>query len=257
METGTYVIPVPGNHETQWKAGGKKAQVANENTWRDNMGDLISNNSKLREILGPSTVSLPAIGDERNPLDSLTSDQSKLTYSFDYMGSHFAVINTDPVGKDSHAPTQWLTSDLSAAKARGAKHLFVFGHKPAYTYFYGSVIPALPALPPPGKAAGLDVDIAARNSFWDVIEFFGATYFCGHEHVFNMMQPRGGAWQIMVGSGGSPFEASPHTLTLSPTDRHYAWATVKVDSTDHVQLKAFGFDDHGGPTKLLQTITLP
>ncbi len=256
LETGTYVIPVPGNHETQWKAGGKKAQVANENAWRDNMGDLISNNPKLGAIMG-SGLGAPHIGDERNPADSLSSDQSKLTYSFDYRGSHFAVINTDPVGKDSHAPTQWLQADLTAAQARGAKHFFVFGHKPAYTYFYGSVIPPLPALPLPGKPAGLDVDIPARNAFWDVIESFHATYFCGHEHIFNTMQPRGGAWQIMVGSGGSPFEANPGAATINANDRKYAWATVKVDSLDNVQLKAFGFDDHFGATTLLQTIALP
>src|SRR5258705_10953838 len=38
MENGAYVVPVPGNHETQWKAGGKKAQAANEDAWRANMG---------------------------------------------------------------------------------------------------------------------------------------------------------------------------------------------------------------------------
>ena len=27
MEMGTYVILIPGNHETQWKAGGKKVQA--------------------------------------------------------------------------------------------------------------------------------------------------------------------------------------------------------------------------------------
>ncbi len=255
METGTYVFPVAGNHETQWKAGGKKAQVANENAWRENMGDLIVDQRRFQGLLGEAAAN-PAVGDNRSALDGLTSDQSKLSYSFDFRGSHFAVVNTDPVGKDSHAPTNWLAADLYSAQARGAKNFFVFGHKPAFTYYYGSIIPAPPATPLPGKLSGLDVDAPARDAFWDVIEQYGAVYFCGHEHIYNVSQPKGKAWQIIVGSGGSPFEALPHDPTLSPTDRYYAWATVKVGRHNHVSIRTYGFDDAYGPTRLLKSITL-
>jgi hypothetical protein len=255
METGTYVVPVAGNHEVQWKAGGKKAQVANENAWRDNMADLILDDRRFKNILGDAP-SNESVGDSRNIFDGLTSDQSKLSFSFDFKGAHFTVINTDPVGKDSHAPTNWLAADLYAARSRGAKHFFVFGHKPAFTYYYGSVIPTPPAVPLPGAPSGLDVDLPARDAFWDVIEMYGATYFCGHEHIFNMMQPRGKAWQVMVGSGGSPFEAKPGTPTVGATDRTYAWATVKVAGNDRVTIKAYGFSDAFGPTQLLKTVKL-
>jgi len=95
----------------------------------------------------------------------------------------------------------------------------------------------------------------------ELIEQYGAVYFCGHEHIFNMSQPRlaqgGKAWQILVGSGGSPFDASRTDVTLSPeTDRAYAWATVKIHANGKVKITAYGFDDHFGPTRVLQSITL-
>jgi len=182
METGTYVVPVAGNHETQCKSCGKKAKVENENAWRANMGDLILDTTRLTGILGEEATDVDTDRVTIDGADGLTTDQSKLTYSFDFRGSHFVVINTDPVGKDSHAPTSWLSADLSAAAARGVKHIFVFGHKPAFTYYYGNGV-ALPTSP-----SGLDIDSAARDAFWNVIVKYGAVYFCGHEHIFNVSQ---------------------------------------------------------------------
>ncbi|MDB6030823.1 MAG: hypothetical protein JWM16_1161 [Verrucomicrobiales bacterium] len=255
MENGTYVVPVAGNHEVQWKAGGKKAQAANENAWRANMGDLILDNARFQYLFGEEPANA-AVGDT-SAYDNLSTDQSKLSFSFDFKRSHFVVINTDPVGKDAHAPVNWLAADLMAAKTRGVRNIFVFGHKPAYTYYYGmTAIGLLPNAP-----SGLDNDPVSRDAFWNVIEQYDATYFCGHEHIYNTMQPRaalgGKAWQIMVGSGGSPFDAAPDIQTLNPrTDRAYAWATVKVYKNNKVKLTAYGFDDHYGPTQVLQTIRL-
>src|SRR5437762_12740014 len=81
MENGTYVVPVPGNHETQWKAGGKKAQAVNEDAWRANMGDLILDNSRFLNLFGeqPSNATIT----DTRAYDNLSTDQSKLSYSFD------------------------------------------------------------------------------------------------------------------------------------------------------------------------------
>jgi hypothetical protein len=255
LETGTYVIPVPGNHETQSKALGKKAQPENEDAWRANMGDLILDTARFSDLFNelPTNVN---VGNNASA-DGLSTNQAQLSYSFDFHGSHFAVINTDPVGKDAHAPTAWLASDLLSASSRGLKHLFVFGHKPAFTYYYG----ANPASPLPAAPSGLDNDVVARDAFWRVIEQYGATYFCGHEHIFHISRPlagRGGsAVQVLVGSGGSPFEAKPTDVTVSETDRVYAWATVKVRRSGRVQITAYGFDDQFDATTVLQKITLP
>jgi len=260
METGTYVVPVPGNHEVQCKTcpdgSKKKAQAVNENAWRANMGDLILDNNRLTAMFGHA----PAFENVSNngPADGLATDQSQLSYSFDFNGSHFVVINTDPVGDDAHAPVVWLSNDLAAAKARGMQHIFVFGHKPAYTYYFGADATA----PNPDHPAGLDNDPAGRDAFWSVIEQYNATYFCGHEHIYHMSQPtkdKGGkAWQVLVGSGGSPFEAAPTDATVNPqTDRDYAWATVSVHRSGHVDIKVYGFNDQFGPTQVLQSAMLP
>ncbi len=263
METGTYIFPVAGNHETQCKACGpgnsKAAQIENEAAWGANMGDLIIDATRFAATVGvaPSNINYgPASGGP----DGLTTDQSKLSYSFDVVLSpsltvHFAVINTDPVGADAKAPTNWLAADLSAAKGRGAKKLFVFGHKPAYTYNYTNNATI--------AAAGLDAapgSIATRDAFWNVIESNGATYFCGHEHVYNISRPLGGAYQVLVGTAGSPFDAKTGPAgvnTRAVTDRSYTWATMKLHADGSLDVLGYGFDENFGPTKLLDQFLLP
>ena len=291
IEAGTYVVPVPGNHETQCKSvatttvsattgltipavvcgtlvtdakgnfvdslasvnGGKNAIQVNEEAWRANMGDLIVDATRLNANLpGGLTVSNVDNTDHAST-DGLSTPQNQLSYSFDVGSSHFAVINTDATGADSTAPNAWLAADFAAASGRGAQHFFVFGHKPAYTYdFVGNN----------GKAGGLDAVPAKRNTFWSVIEQYGATYFCGHQHTFNMRKPvkadgsQSNAWQVVVGSGGSPFDVKPGVANQQPYDRHYAWANVRVFQSGKVQIDAYGFSDAFGATKLLQSATL-
>ncbi len=248
METGTYIVPVPGNHEVQCKACGKKAKVENENAWRANMGDLIIDATRFKATTGYD-VSNVNTGDNK-AYDSLSTPQNQLSYSFDVGTSHFAVINTDPVGADGTGPSIWLSADLTAAQGRGAKNFFVFGHKPIYTYSYS-------ANATPTPPAGLDSNLAARDALWTVISSFGATYFCGHEHIFNMQQPTGGAWQVLVGAGGSPFESKQGVASLNAaTDRSYSWATVSVRKSGKVDITAYGFSDSYGPTQVLKQVTL-
>lgn len=271
IEAGTYVVPVPGNHETQCKSsattlcidsagnnlasinGGKNALKVNEDAWRANMADLIFDIPRLNANLPAGlAINNPDTVDHASA-DGLTTSQSQLSYSFDIGSSHFSVINTDPVGGDSTAPTGWLASDLAAATARGAQHFFVFGHKPAYTYDYSGN---------GGKAGGLDVLPAKRNAFWNVIEQYGAAYFCGHEHTYNMRQPvksdgsLSTAWQVIVGSGGSPFDVKQGTPNQQPYDRFYSYANVRVFQSGKVQIDAYGYSDAYGPTKLLQSVVL-
>ena len=254
-ETGTYVFPVPGNHETECKAcpknsdGQTQSKVENEQAYAANMGDLILDTARFTNVLGTAPANPnfgPAAG--VGP-DALQTDQSKLSYSFDYMGYHFAVINTDPVGQETSAPAAWLAQDFAAAQARGAKRFFVFGHKPAFTYIYA-----------PGTVGkGLDATAtttAKRDAFWNVIEQYKATYFSGHMHTYDISQPKGGAYQVIVGSGGSPFDptaaqATAGVLAHPATDRDYAWATVKVHADGGVDILGYGFSAAFGPTQLI------
>lgn len=272
METGTYVVPVPGNHEVQCSGqpspatvgsspsatncegvNGKKAVQANEDAWRDNMGDLIFDTSRWLSLVGApmtpwnntwTSPKYPQIGS-----DGITTNQEQLSFSFDYGSSHFAVVNTDPAGKDNFAPVNWLSQDLQAAHNRGQTRFFVFGHKPAFPYIYKAGV----------SPGGMDATNA--NAFWDVIETYHATYFSGHEHIYNISQPKlqagGSAYQVIVGSGGSPFDAAKTDATYNPaTDRSYAWAIVKVYQSGKVTLDAYGFNDSFGPTTVIQSITL-
>lgn len=96
---GVTLVPVQGNHESQAKSGSTKlAYVDAETTWVSVMGSYIKGSN------GP-----PAGGP-----DALQTDQSKLTYSFDYAGTHFVILNTDPVGMDWQVPAKWITTCPSA-----------------------------------------------------------------------------------------------------------------------------------------------
>jgi hypothetical protein len=243
FQSGTYVIPVPGNHETQCSYSaapystsnpnpncntaaqgnltGKTAYADNENAFRANMGDLIQDlvtNERFSNVSGVTaqnvsglTTATAATASTNN--GAITGSQVDLSYSFDVSTSagllHFAVINTDPSGADGTAPADWLASDLAAASGRGAIKFFVFGHKPAFTYNYSAASGGTVA------AGGLDATspISLRNNFWKVIAQYHATYFCGHEHIPNVSQNADPTntysntpYQVIVGSGGSPFD---------------------------------------------------
>jgi hypothetical protein len=257
METGTYVVPVPGNHEVQHKVKdpetGKTAKLANpisEESWRENMGDLILDSARWAELMGKDATHFdPANTPPVGGPDPIQTSQRQLTFSFDYLDSHFVVIDTDPAGNDQHAPVHWLKQDIDAARARGAHHIFVFGHKPAFTYFFKPVL----------DPEGFDRYPENQKAFWQVIEDSGATYFCGHEHIFNLSQPakvKGGhAYQVMVGSGGSPFSAKPGD-SQNPEDRTYAWGLVQVHQSGRVHLDIWGFSDSFGETHQLRSLDL-
>ena len=290
FETNTYVVPVPGNHEIQCNsavstntgasacASGKHAYVENEEAWRTNMGDLIGDldpavNLRFQTVVGkvasnvsgliPSTAPTSATDPVVLPAGGISTSQADLSYSFDINTAvgllHFVVINTDAVGFDSHAPVGWLANDLSTAHSHGAVKFFVFGHKPAFTYDYlGN---GLGTATNQVGIAGLDNDIPARNVFWKLIAQYNATYFSGHEHTtkIDTHADQTGTytttpWQVLVGSGGSPFDPKYNAASISPTDRYYAWATVRVHQSGAVTLDAYGFSDSFGPTQVIQSI---
>jgi hypothetical protein len=329
FNSGTYVIPVPGNHETQCSAtaspysatsanpncsttinGGKQAYPENENAFRANMGDLIQDlvgNLRFSNVSGvfatnvtgltaasapgptstacttPGATSSTCAYSAGAPTNNgpITATQQELDYSFDVIPPgtslllHFAVINTDPSGADATAPSDWLAGDFAAAAARAqaagrtAKY-FTFGHKPAFTYNYVAGL----------AAGGLDANTSTvpnyRNLFWHVMAQYNATYFSGHEHVPNVRQfadPTPGTtltnkpYQVIVGSGGSPFDdtmtGTAPNYTEPPqaaaTDRYYAWALVQVHQSGAVTLNMSGFPDTGigGSVYDLQNYDVP
>ena len=193
FETGTYVVPVPGNHETQCNskvahdpkncASGKHAYPENEAAFKDNLGDLVEDiytNERFQAVSGFPAIAAngfasgtaPQAGGNNGALEGVVTPtnptgEAELSYSFDiklasnHQLLHFVVINTDPSGADATAPTDWLAQDLEDAQNRAsANHLtpkyFVFGHKPAFTYGYNIVTAAPATVYTPETANGLD-----------------------------------------------------------------------------------------------------
>jgi hypothetical protein len=228
FSTGTYVIPVPGNHETQcsysatpYSSGspnpncnnatqgnltGKTAYAENENAFRAHMHDLVDDlatNMRFSQVAGFNATSPNGLTQATAPQSStnngpISSDQHDLSYSFDIQPQsgvllHFVVINTDPAGADSTAPADWLATDLAAAKGRGATNFFVFGHKPAFTYNYalasgGSIAPG--GTPGP---SGLDANVNASN----------------------VPALRNAFWSVIVQYGATYFSGHEHTVNVA------------------------------------------
>lgn len=252
MESGTYVVPVPGNHEVQMPTKGQDGQVVKyaqphlENIWRENMSDLILDEARWNQIVKTPYSSFDLRNTPSIAEDHVQTDQTQLNYSFDVGKLHIAVLNTDPVGADASVVVSWLKRDFEAAKARGVNALVAFGHKMPYVY--------IPEGSTKASEDSLDNSSGQRDAFWSVMESFGATYFCGHEHVYHASQPTkesgGESWQVIVGSGGSPFGIKKGE-SKNPQDRMYAWADVKVHADGSLAVRIFGFDENMGPTQEL------
>ena len=200
FETGTYVVPVPGNHETQCNskvahdlgncASGKTAYPENEAAFKDNVGDLVEDiytNERFEAVSGFPAIAAngfasttaPQAGGNNGKLTGVVAatnptGEAELSYSFDikldnvHQLLHFVVINTDPAGSDATAPTDWLAQDLEDAQSRASANrltpkYFVFGHKPAFTYGYNIVAAAPATVYTPETANGLDL-LSALNS---------------------------------------------------------------------------------------------
>ena len=201
--TGIRMVAMPGNHEVM---SGKNmpAFVGAEKAWR----------VALRPYLAGSNGPLAG-----GP-DLLATDQSQLSYSFDYKKSHFVILNTDPVGAEGTAPLNWLGRDLADARSRGSKHLFAFGHKPA-----------LPAPSTDGLSNG--------GSMWSLLDANHAeAMLAAHNHLYYRTQtPPYHPWQLIAGNGGSPLDAS-----ASPNKLFFGFILVKVYTSGKVMAYSYGRD---------------
>jgi hypothetical protein len=206
---GVELVPLPGNHESQAKSGTTKlAYPAAETTWVSVMGARIKGQNG------------PAAGGP----DALQTDQSKLTYSFDYAGTHFVMLNTDPVGDDWHAPAKWVAADVAAARAAGARHLFAIGHKPAYPS-------------PLSGEGGLSMFPASRDEVWSALEGAHAeAMLSAHNHLWYKTQPAK-TWQVVAGNGGSLLESG-----VTGKDAFYGFTQVSVAADGRVTVTSYGRD---------------
>lgn len=141
-----------------------------------------------------------------------------LTYSFDHGTAHFAMVTTDryligdPDDPDDDRTDwyavrslDWLRTDLAAARKRGARQLFVFGHDPAFPITDAHLDDGLPRIGVlKGGRKPSRVGLRERDAFWDILkEQRVAAYIHSHAHVYGR-QSVGGVYQIASGGGGAP-----------------------------------------------------
>jgi len=209
-DLGVELVAIPGNHEVQGDAP-RHAYLEAENAWLTVMAPFITRGGN-----GPHA------GEE----DQLTTDQSALTYSFDYRGVHFLLLDTDPVDWDWRVPVRWIEQDLRRASEGGARHIFAIGHKPAFPW-------------PGSPMDGLAMYPSERDDFWSSLENNNAeAMFAAHNHVWFKQQPNeGGTWQIIAGNGGSILEAG-----VTGDDRYYGFTLVTVGRRGSVVAESFGRD---------------
>ncbi len=95
--------------------------------------------------------------------------------------------------RESRIPFHWLEKDLKAAQVAGARHIFLFAHKPAWQTSHSG-------------EAGLDDYKANRDSAWAVMEKYHAEiYFCSHYHFWDTICPhKGKTWEVVCGNAGAP-----------------------------------------------------
>jgi hypothetical protein len=205
------LVTVPGNHETCEKIGsGRVAMAVNERIFVREMKDYIRGNN------GPHATGLiPGT-------DSLMTDQSCLTYSFDYGGDHFVIFNTDATDRESRVPYHWLQKDLKSAHDAGVRHIFAFGHKPAYQTHYES-------------EPALEEHASNRDSLWTTLEKYNSdVMFCSHYHLWDTVEPhKGKTWMVVCGNAGAPMQ--PDWLPY-----YYGFTIVKV--TNKVDITSMGRD---------------
>jgi hypothetical protein len=207
-KAGIILVPAPGNHETLLDKN-QPASRAAEQVFIQVMQPYIQNNNG------------PVIGG----LDNLPVDESQLTYSFNYLNTHFVMMNTDGFARESRLPYKWVANDITTAKVAGAKHIFTFAHKPAYSF--------------PGED-GLSSYPTERDSFWTALEANQSeAMLASHNHLYYRTQPNPTkTWQIISGNGGS----SLSSLINSSALMYFGFTLVEVYASGKVMVKSFGRD---------------
>jgi hypothetical protein len=215
--TSVKLVAMPGNHESDVKIDGQKVPIAvSERVFVRVMNDYIAGSN------GPYTTGF------HPGTDSLISDQSRLTYSFNFHGDHFIMLNTDPAGQDSRIPYHWIDKDIMAAHSAKSRHIFAIGHKPAYTSHFKK------------GPEGIDVYQANRDSFWTCMENNNAVaMFSAHNHLWDSIQPhKGKTWMIIAGNGGSKLEST----WTSAQNSYFGYTIVNVYTGDQVEVISMGRD---------------
>lgn len=219
-QSGIKLIAVPGNHESLYMSG--KGKSKEELPWKalpywmNEMGSFMPA-GKINRVPG------------KDSMDNLQ------TYSFDYLNTHFVMLNTDTYNKHNkigQAPASWIANDLQQAGSNSAtKHIFLLGHKPSY-------------VDAKSKDADDRMDTAVTNIIWPAMEHNKAeAMLSAHSHQYYRCQPdQNKSYQVIAGNGGSPYESK-----LDTAHQFFGYTIVYVLKNNHVVIKSMGrtvYDKH-------------
>lgn len=161
------------------------------------------NHECYQQILPEDSIEeawLKSIGYSLTGMDH-PEDEAGFTYSFVYNGSLFIGLDEymhANATKDSiiYVNQKWL--DLELLKYPDSKHVFAFGHTPAFAAQHQDC---------------LGQDSIARNAFLQSLNNRSGVYFCGHDHFYARAEipvySRGGGiesyMQQVITPSGAPF----------------------------------------------------
>lgn len=239
MSSGSEFIVFSGDLVT----GSSDNSVLNSqlNHWRDVMAPAYNSDMYGAKVYaGPGNHEIANSSSSEGVWQSVFSDlpsngpagETYMTYSFDYMNSHFIMLDTNRAGLYHTLNYDWLANDLAATTA---DHIFVFGHEPAY--------PVGPHI-----NSSLDADPAQRDAFWQLLNSYNVQdiYLTGHEHLYNHTEVDG-IHQVITGTSGAPI----HT---GYGGEFYNYALITVDGLD---VLVNVFDDGGALRDSFQYTVTP
>ncbi len=228
--SGIRLVALPGNHEMLFKPVYDNKKHGADVT-RPKKYELPWQNasSVWSSIMKPFSIQ---IGDDYG---ISYAPEDSLTYSFNYKGTHFVLLNTDMYDPKQPlvpglSPAKWICNDMTSAKKTGkVNHMFVMGHKPSYISLNKTI---------PQEDFGDEImDTTVTNLIWPVMDTNHVeAMLSAHRHEFNALQPTAyGPYQIIAGNGGSKYERH-----LYPKDLFFGFTKVYVMKSGEVIVRSFG-----------------
>jgi hypothetical protein len=233
---GINVIPLPGNHEMDYKDETVKDEAPlpySYPVWSNWIG---TNHFFPFAANGPKP-------EGANP-DKLVQDESRYTFSFDWGAVHIVVINTDTLSTvknpatglayNGWIPINWIAADLAAAQANPAiSAILLLGHRPIEAPdfvappLYGHTILAM-------NQYQLASDLATLLQQTPKVK----AYFCSHAHAVSAARLKGAprVWQIVSGNGGAKLEDS----WKPKGGRFFGFSEVRLHRSGHISVANYG-----------------
>jgi hypothetical protein len=217
------VIAVPGNHEmltyAQYEDDPAHSEFPLEGateSWMHYMSDF-----------------MPA---DRDYITGEDSVNNQMTFSFVRGNAAFIMMNTDTYNGPSAAYTHgregmiaydWITAKTEEyRKDPTVDHIFVMGHKPAYTASDSD-----PTLHFDTVHAGF---MHSQELWAELMEDTVLAMLSAHAHTYSRNQPMGhGTYQVIAGNGGSK------------NPEFYGYTLVNIMSSGEVKLISNGFENDG------------